>query len=377
MLTNMCFSADALLGQALYPFMSALLATKLRYHQYFVETYGEDNPIVSVFESACRSCGLTRETIYEWGKLVDDEVKRENVKNLAMATAGNKDTAEELANLKAHQMELTKTVEDQSVEIKELKGLLETVTTTMETNQAALLEAISRGVDGGGARSTNTLTSDVPTADEIPGPPAGEMAAGEGGLSARAAAITPFTLSKKRKATPTTSIAAPTFVDHGLIVVAAGKLTMMKTTEFLWDLSTKNLLNKLFQNGRILYKQSFERKPLLRLRMAIEFLKKHAGSGVWQKYLATGKEYKAALSSGQAEIMGCKKSELYLLCNDLLTTGARAYWNLYKETQLFAQSKLEETTQFNSAKNAFETIGFGTRIEKLYAAIKKEEEQKK
>lgn len=115
LIARACFSCEALFDDALRPFLGCLLATKLRYHHFYLDKYSETNLIVQSFEKACEDCSVSRKTIIEWGKLVDDDVRARNTKNLALATGDSLNTAKELANLKAHVGQLEVKL-DQSVQ---------------------------------------------------------------------------------------------------------------------------------------------------------------------------------------------------------------------------------------------------------------------
>lgn len=97
------------------------MAAKFRHHKFYRNKYGADNFIVSNFELQCHRCGISLQTIYQWGELIEEWTTQENAANLVLACDGMGDAAQESAALKNQVILLKEQVSSRDRDLLDMK----------------------------------------------------------------------------------------------------------------------------------------------------------------------------------------------------------------------------------------------------------------
>ena len=368
-----CFSCEALFDPRLLPLLEALLATKIRYHEYFLKQYGRQNVIVHSFERILNECKIQRTTILSWGRAIQNDVEQKNISNLAAATGYTSNPSEELANVKDQLALLTNKLDEHNGTVAKLME----VVSRQSTMIATLVEQQTHSDVAGPCNVTPTnpfkrkSPHQVSLCDVEPnglaiGKSAAEIVAtleedhqlkqpADNQLDSKLPAVQKPPKKKKGVKTRHT-------LGEGLIPVASGvKLLGMSSVQFLTDLAQYNLDFK-GKAGKVFYGGELNPSGKTRVAKTLQYYKNKAPKGVWEQYKEVGKQWFDALDEDlPPNAVTPIKEKVSFLAQQIVDSAKKAYLNEFMKSDDYKKAQKKQYV-LDNAKVAVTKIGFGGRL---------------
>lgn len=407
-LARRCFECNKLIFQPNNrPFLSTLLAAKFRHHKYYLDKFGEDNFLVSSFELHCIESGINRQTIYRWGKWIEEWTVQENASNLLVASDGVQDAAQESAALKDQVLLLKERVASRDQDIGEMKRDLQQANEEIKrsteqqkqtnelltqllakvglpeqavggtTNAASTSGAVTTMV----VRTTNATSTTSTSGADATTTPSDDMEV-DGGTSGSYvesstnpfATVSPPTTVQTvpRNTVQPRALAKQMLPNNGLLPQMDEKeCAKISTVDFLVDVGKLGLQQRVLKGQNVFHKTTIKSDSKTKIQFGFKHLKESAGKAKWDQYLAESRAYVNASKDKDTDAMESCRENLWRLCRYIQEEGYRAYWDAYTQTEEYATVKNLKIKREN-AKKAFEKIGgFANRLYDLRKLAKK------
>ena len=326
---------------------------------------GVSHIVVHRFENVCKKYGVTRRLIFKWGSLIDQDVKKRNENNLAVATGHTKDTAQELSDLKIYVSNLEEKFDNQT---KELKSLL-------QEQNSLLAQLVEDKKQQSNHQDEFVASPHCASARNTVG---FEMMEAGDNIAPVARVSPAMNFFQKRQSAVKNSIAAK--ADHGAVKKASGlkkfdpttiyiplaqgqSANSFSTVEFLKQVAEKGI-DVVTRKGQVFLGGVVNKYATGKARDAFVFLVHHSRSE-WKQCVKYGADATALHAKKDFDKSKEVRDKLEILCQAITKTGQKVLLEHVKRSEKFSNAKLKGVMIQKAKGAAYKICVLGGRVQKI------------